>query len=71
MKTWYVSKGSEVVTIYDRLDTAGNGNVRFRGTIDAALTHFAFAMQECDELRDKVRESTEEIERLKRKAGEA
>lgn len=63
--TWYVQQGPEVVTIYDAMDMTGNGNVRFRGTVESALTHFAFSMQECDELRKRLTEAEAEIGRLK------
>ena len=63
--TWFIRKGSENVTIYDSLDFQGNGNIRFSGTIDAALTMYAMTMAECDEQRKRLVDLEKEVAQLK------
>lgn len=70
MKTWYVRRGAENVTIYDSFDAAGNGNARFSGTLEGALVELARSMQETDELRTAKKALEEEAARLKAKLGE-
>lgn len=65
MKTWYVQRGAENVTICDGIDTDGNRNVRFKGTIDSALTRLAFYMNETDETHTALKHAQEEIVQLK------
>lgn len=57
------------MTIYDSLDDAGNGNVRFRGTLDSALAQFAREMQARDEVGAELKAALAEIDRLQVKLG--
>lgn len=64
---WLVKIGIENVTIYDRLDSFGNGNIRYQGVIDNALASFAYRLQEVDELRGKLEKAEAEVVQLKTK----
>jgi hypothetical protein len=63
--TWFVRKNAETVEIFDALDSSGNGNIRYRGTIDNALTMLAFHIDDGDHLRKRVAELEDEVSSLK------
>jgi hypothetical protein len=47
-------RSGEIVRIYDALDNYGNGNVRFSGTVDGALSMLAWIMDENDHLKKTI-----------------
>lgn len=67
-KAWYVRREGESVKIYDHLDSFGNGNIRFAGTVDDALFQLARKMGVADDLLRRCDELTVENDRLKSQA---
>jgi hypothetical protein len=61
---WIIHRDHELVTIYDSMDSSGNGNVRFKGTVEAALSAYCFVTEALDVARKISSEQADEIVRL-------